>query len=86
MTAPFWRINDHVYNFFHVTVYLKAKSYTTTLTIHEVSQSFNNCTFQCTLIDHMTEPITEVHGILNELTVNGNTFNENTYYTVNENT
>ena len=68
MTAPFWRINDHVFDIFHVPVYFKAESYTA-LTIPEVSRSFNNYTFQCILIDHTTDPIREIHGILTELTV-----------------
>ena len=68
MAAPFWRINDHVYDLFHVPAYFRVESYTA-LTIPEVSHSFNNYTFQCVLIDHMTDPIREIHGTLTELTV-----------------
>ena len=53
---------------FHVPAYFKVESYTT-LTIPEVSRSFNNYTFQCVLIDHTTDPIREIHGTLTKLTV-----------------
>ena len=72
MAAPFWRINDHVYDIFHVPAYFRVGSYIT-LTIPEVSRSINNYTFQCILIDHTTDPIREIHGTLTELTVNENT-------------
>ena len=76
MAAPFWRINDHVYDIFHIPPYFRVESYTA-LTIPEVSHSFNDYTFRCILIDHTTDPISEIHGILTELTVNENIINGN---------
>ena len=78
MAAPFWRINDHVYDIFHAPAYFRVESYTA-LTIPEVSQAFDDYTFQCVLIDHMTNQIREIQGIKTELTVNENTFNGNYY-------
>ena len=68
MAAPFWRINNRVYDIFHVPAYFKVESYRT-LTIPKVSRSFNNYTFQCILIDHTTDPIREINGTLTVLTV-----------------
>ena len=70
--APFWRINDRVYDFFHVPAYFRVESY---ITIPEVSLSLNNYIFQCVLIDHTTDPIREIHGIQTKLIVNENNFN-----------
>ena len=74
MDAPFWRINDRVYDFFHVPAYFRVERYIT-LTIPEVNLSLNNYIFQCVLIDHTTDPIREIHGIQTKLIVNENNFN-----------
>ena len=76
MAAPFWRINDHVYDIFHIPAYFRVESYTG-ITIPEVSQAFNDYTFQCVLIDYMTNQIREIQGITTILTVNENTINGN---------
>ena len=68
MAAPFWRINNHVYDLFHVPAYFRVESYTA-LTIPKVSHSFDNYIFQCFLIDHTTDQIKYIPGVENKLTV-----------------
>ena len=66
--APFWRINGKVYDVFHVPIYFRVDSYSS-LTIPVVHNSFDGYTFQCVLISHMTDPVTEIPGRITQLSV-----------------
>ena len=67
-SAPFWRINENVYDLFHVPIYFRVDSFSF-LTIPMINLSFDGYTFQCILINHMTDPVTEVPGRITQLSV-----------------
>ena len=66
--APFWRINDEVFDLFHVSIYFRVDSYSF-LIIPNVHHLFNGSTFQCVLTDHTTDPVSEIPGRITELRV-----------------
>ena len=66
--APFWRINNEVYDLFHVPIYFRVDSYAF-LTIPKAHHLFDEYTFQCVLTDHTTDPVSEIAGRITELTV-----------------
>ena len=66
--APFWRVNRKVYDVFHVPIYFRVDSYSS-LTIPVIHPSFDDYTFQCVLINHMTDSVTEIPGRITQLIV-----------------
>ena len=66
--APFWRINNEVYDLFHVPIYFLVDSYSF-LRIPKAHHLFDEYTFQCVLTDHTTNQVSEIPGRITEMTV-----------------
>lgn len=59
--APFWRINDSVYELFHIPTYFEIINYSF-LTVPVADRSLSQ-PFQCVTINHLEDPVTENPGL-----------------------